>query len=211
MTTGQKAVPDRVWACVLIGGQSRRMGQPKHLLPQAEATWIERTVAVLSPLVERVVIAGAGLLPSSLADLPRVADVPDLGGPLAGILAAFRAYPGVSWLMVACDMPAMEATALRWLLACRAPGVLAILPALSDDGRVEPLLAYYHHSCRGLLETLAASGRGRLQVLKTAQGVITPQPPLELRPSWRNINTPQELEQCGPALTRMIDMEPSRQ
>lgn len=184
----------QVWACVLIGGQSRRMGQPKHLLEQDGQTWVERSVRLLSTLVERVVIAGSGDLPQALAGISQVDDVADIGGPLAGMLAVFRSYPDVSWLMAACDLPDMEVAALQWLLAQRCPGTLAVMPDLDADGRIEPLLAYYDRQCRPLLESMAASGQRRLSHLSTMQGVITPQPPPWLRHCWRNVNTPQELE-----------------
>ena len=187
-----------VWGCVLIGGKSSRMGRPKHLIYQEDRTWIERTVALLRLCVEQVVIAGSGSLPPSLAGVPRVDDIFGLEGPLTGILAAFRRYPDVSWLVAACDLPDLEEGALQWLLASRAAGALAVLPDLAGDGRVEPLLAYYDRQCHSLLETMAASGQRRMQWLRQATGVITPQPPLALRPSWRNVNTPQELE--NPAL-----------
>lgn len=199
--------PGPVWGCVLIGGRSRRMGQPKHLLAPDGRPWIEQTVARLRQEVAEVVIAGAGLLPPSLAEVVRVADVDGLAGPLAGILAAFRRYPGVSWLVVACDLPDMETAALQWLLICRRPGVVAVMPDLAGDGRIEPLLAYYDQSCRPLLEAMAASGGRRLNRLREAVGVITPQPPLPLRASWRNVNTPDELrrDQAGASPARPKD------
>ncbi len=199
------AVP--VWGCVLIGGRSRRMGVPKHLLDQNGVTWIERTVAMLQRKVAQVVISGCGDLPASLADLPRVDDVPGLAGPLAGILAAFRRYPQVSWLIVACDLPDMQEGALQWLLDCRNPGVLAVMPELAGDGRIEPLLAYYDCACLPLLEALASAGYRRMSRLQGEAGVITPQPPIHLRACWHNVNTPKEFgrhpfpaeaSSCGP-------------
>jgi len=182
-----------VWGCVLIGGKSRRMGEPKHLLEQNGHTWIERTVAMLRQKVEQVVIAGSGELPASLADVVRLDDVAELFGPLAGILAAFRGYPQVSWLVAACDLPDMQKEALQWLLEWRRPGVLAVMPDLDGDGRIEPLLAYYDQACRPLLEEMAASGYRRMNRLQAVPGVITPQPPLDLRICWRNVNTPEDL------------------
>jgi molybdopterin-guanine dinucleotide biosynthesis protein A len=178
---------------MLIGGKSRRMGVPKHLLVQEGLTWAERTVHLLGQLVQQVIVAGAGVLPPSLLSLPRVADVEGLAGPLAGILAALRAYPEVSWLVVACDQPDMHQEALQWLLACREPGVLAVMPDVAGNGRVEPLLAYYDRSIRPILEEMATSGHLRMNRLQSLPGVKTPRPPLPLRTAWRNINTPVDL------------------
>ena len=182
-----------VWGCVLIGGRSRRMGRPKHLIEAGGCSWLERTVLLLGQCVERVVIVGPGEVPSALAATERLADAEGAAGPLAGILAAFRAHPGVSWLVAACDLPDMEVGALEWLLACRAPGVVAVMPDLAGDGRIEPLLAYYDDNCAHLLEAMAANGQRRMNRLRAAAGVITPQPPAHLRGSWRNVNTPEEL------------------
>ena len=190
-----------VWGCVLIGGRSRRMGAPKHLLRQDGQAWIERTTAILRRKVDQVVIAGAGDLPASLAQTLRVDDAPELAGPLAGILAAFRAYPQVSWLVAACDLPDMQEEALQWLLDCRRPGMAAIMPELAGDGRIEPLLAYYDQSCRRLLEELAAGGHRRMSRLQAAAGVWTPRPPAHLQSSWRNVNTPEDLGDAFAALS----------
>ena len=189
----QRQATEPVWGCVLIGGRSLRMGRPKHLLEEEGSTWVERTVAVLRTRVEQVVIAGEGRLPASLAGECRVADVVGLKGPLAGILAAFRCYPEVSWLVAACDLPDMGSAALQWLLDHRRLGALAVLPTLDDDGRVEPLLAYYDRRCLSVLEEMAARSELRLQGLRHRRGVVTPQPPVGLRRCWRNVNTPQEL------------------
>lgn len=170
------------------------MGTPKHLIVQDGLSWLERTVAVLGQVVEQVVVAGGGELPLSLKALPRVPDIPELAGPLAGILAVLRTAPRVSWLVVACDQPDMHVDALRWLLSCRAPGVLAVMPDIAGNGRVEPLLAYYDHAIRPVLEEMATSGHRRMNRLQSVAGVITPRPPAHLHASWRNINTPGELD-----------------
>ena len=132
--------------------------------------------------------------------VPRVEDAAGLAGPLAGILGAFRRYPAVSWLIVACDQPHLSVDALQWLLAKRDPATPAILPSLANDGRVEPLLAYYDRRCASLLETMAAGDSRRMNVLVKAPGVFTPQPPQHLRIAWSNINRPDELDRHRQAL-----------
>jgi molybdopterin-guanine dinucleotide biosynthesis protein A len=182
------------------------MGMPKHLIIQEETTWVERTVHLLQQVVEQVVVAGAGEVPLSLSTIPRVPDVQGLAGPLAGILATLRAYPEVSWLVVACDQPDMHREALQWLLACREPGVLAVMPDVAGNGRVEPLLAYYDRAILPILEQMAASGHLRMNRLQAVPGVKTPRPPFLLHDAWRNINTPGDLEKtpasCPPTLSK---------
>ena len=182
------------------------MGRPKHLIEDDGLLWIERTVDLLAQRVEQVIVAGSGILPDTLSALPRAADVAGIGGPLAGILAAFRQYPTVSWLIAACDLPDLEVAALQWLLDQRKPGVLAVMPAVTIEGWVEPLLAYYDCRFRPLLEAMASDGHRRMNRLKGEAGVITPQPPPDLRGSWRNVNRPDELERYrqGQALRRRI-------
>ncbi len=182
-----------VWGCVLIGGKSKRMGRPKHLIERDSSTWLEQAVGKLVPLVEQVVISGQGQLPESMTDLPRIPDAPGLAGPLAGILAIMRFQPAVSWLVMACDLPEVEVESLQWLLEQRRPGVRAVLPDLEGDGRIEPLLAWYDYRCRMLLEDIAVSGSLRISQLAGQQGVFHFQPPCELHGSWRNVNTPEEL------------------
>ena len=184
-----------VWACVLIGGKSSRMGQPKHLLrADGGRTWLELTVARLQPLVEEVVLVGAGHIPPELSDLVRVPDVPGVAGPLAGILAAMRWQPGVSWLLVACDMPLLTEEAIRWLLDARRPGRWAVIPRRSRDSHVEPLLACYDRRCLIWFEELRLTGSLRIGMVARRPQVHSPVIPAGYLPAWNNVNTPQELE-----------------
>jgi molybdopterin-guanine dinucleotide biosynthesis protein A len=139
-------------------------------------------------------VVGEGTVPEFLDNLVRLTDAPDARGPMAGILAAMRWAPHASWLVVACDLPALSAKALDWLLATRAPGRWATLPRLEGSGRVEPLLAHYDFRARALLEERAADGNFALQDLSQSRAVYAPSPPAGLAAAWRNVNTPADLE-----------------
>jgi molybdopterin-guanine dinucleotide biosynthesis protein A len=182
-----------VYAGVLVGGRSRRMGWPKQLLELGGRSFLERVVEPLEPFAERLLLLGGGPLPESCAHLPRLPDPPGLEGPLAGILAGMRWNPGATWLVAACDQPMIEARSVRWLLDRRSPGKWAILPSISDRGH-EPLLAVYDARARKLLETLAASGCLAPSALAEHPRTLSPPPPPELRSSWRNVNTREDLE-----------------
>lgn len=182
-----------VWGCVLIGGASRRMGRPKHLIKQNGITWLERAVSRLKMKVEKVVISGGGEIPATLKKLPVILDIPGPHGPLAGILSVMRWNKDVSWLVTACDQPAIRGEALDWLLDSRTADIVAILPDLLGNGYVEPLLAYYDCRCRTFFEEIAENGSSRIADLAGRPGVITPSPPAHLHECWRNVNTPREL------------------
>lgn len=185
-----------VWACVLIGGRSSRMGSPKHLLEKITTgtTWLENTVNLLQPLIgDRIALSGPGMVPDALAHLPRLPDIPEARGPLTGILAAMRWQPTVSWLLIACDMPDINTEALAWLLAQRRPGCWGTVPRLQEDGYVEPLLAHYDYRCGPLFEQLLASGSLRIGQIAGQPKIEIPLIPRQLRSAWHNINTPQEL------------------
>ena len=172
------------------------MGQPKHLLQDPQGiTWLERTVALLRPLVDGLVLSGRGDVPEGLHDLIRLPDIPNVAGPLSGILAALRRYPSVSWLLVACDMPDIREEAVRWLLSRRRPGVWGVVPRLQEGGHVEPLLALYDFRCAALFEDLASAGCLRIGAVAENPRIETPLVPEELRSSWRNVNTPEDLKE----------------
>ncbi len=183
-----------LYGALLIGGESRRMGRPKHLLPSPSgATWVERSWALLRARCQRCFVVGAGLLPPSLAEAPRLPDVPEAQGPLAGLLAALRWAPRAAWLALACDLPEMSEAALDWLLEQRAPGRWAVLPRLPGSPGVEPLGACYEPHALPLLERLAAGGRFGLGPLATQDGVTCPEPPAALAGAWTNVNEPAAL------------------
>ncbi len=186
-----------LFGCVLIGGKSTRMGKPKHLLPAPGGTWLERLVGVMSKICDQVVVAGDGELPPGLAETVRLTDPPDLGGPMAGMLAAMRWAPRVCWLFAPCDVPCLDEDALRWLLGMRRPGVWAVMPMLADKPHPEPLLAYYDFRARHLLENLAAGGDFCPARICTHHHVLTPTPPAHLARAWRNVNTRRELGAQG--------------
>ncbi|MFC1528433.1 molybdopterin-guanine dinucleotide biosynthesis protein B [Candidatus Latescibacterota bacterium] len=183
-----------VYGCVLIGGRSTRMSLPKYLIVENEKTWLERTVELLKQVAHRVVVVGAGAVPEGLTDIVRLPDIPEIEGPMAGILSAMRWAPYTSWLVTACDLPDLSLDALEWLLSTRTPGTWATLPKLRESKGIEPLLAHYDFRAHNLLEKITAEGILRPSKIAKNSNVITVSPPTQLTAAWRNINTKAELK-----------------
>jgi molybdopterin-guanine dinucleotide biosynthesis protein MobB len=184
-----------LFGCVLIGGKSRRMGTPKHLIETGGRTWLARTIEYMAQTTSQIVISGSGEVPDELSNYVRLSDAPDARGPMSGLLSMMRWAPRVSWLVAACDMPDLTPEAFAWLASTRTPGKWATMPKLSGENAkgVEPLLAYYNFRFRNLLEAQAAAENHRLNDLALNEEVATPPVPPELTAAWRNANSPQDL------------------
>ena len=193
-TLADRARRTPVWGCVLIGGRSSRMGRPKHLLEDERGrTWLERTLGVLRPMVDGLVLSGAGRLPPELTDTPRLLDIPGVSGPMAGLVAAMRWQPLVSWVVLACDMPRVSEEAVRWLLAERPLGCWGRVPRNAESGRLEPLFAWYDFRAGHLFEEQLHAGNWRLGEAVVDERLAHPVISGELAAAWANVNTPEQL------------------
>lgn len=183
-----------VWACVLIGGRSSRMGRPKHLIREDNgSTWLERTTDILRPLVDGLVVSGAGLLPEKLSSVTRLPDVPGVVGPLTGIIAASRWQPMATWLLVACDMPHISTEAVQWLLSGRKIGCWGRVPRLAEKDHCEPLFAWYDFRAVQLFENQLYSGNLRIGGAAAHPKIENPVIPESLCHAWQNFNSPDQI------------------
>lgn len=137
--------PGFVHGYVLAGGLSSRMGRDKALMEWDGATLLHRAYDLLASVCGAATVVGPAERYASL-NLPLIADLRCGCGPLGGLEAALTDCAGkAEWaLVVACDMPSLEASALEHMVdqARLHVGSQAILP-LSPSGREEPLCALY--------------------------------------------------------------------
>lgn len=194
-----------LFAGLLVGGKSVRMGRPKQLVSFGASTLGEIAAHALSgglgeaephgdcePLSSNLAVLGAGPLPDALQCLPRLPDPPGLAGPVAGLLAAHRWLPHAAWVLAACDHPWLSAADIRWLIQQRRPGKWAIIPRQSDDHPC-PTLALYEPQALTVLErSILVRGAGNVRIAQ-----LFNHPRTLIFPSFtrglENVNTPQEL------------------
>ena len=147
-----------LYGLVLAGGRSRRMGQDKAGLLRGGQSQLAYTVQLLENFVDRVFV-------STRADqrdeaerrqfeqiIDRYQDI----GPVAGILSAMEEFPENDWLVVACDLPNIDAQTLGELLLHRSSEKPFTAFASSHDGLPEPLCAVYSSSSAGIVRRFVA-------------------------------------------------------
>jgi molybdopterin-guanine dinucleotide biosynthesis protein A len=144
---------------VLAGGESRRMGVDKGDLTYHGVSQRRHLARLLATVCEAVFIScRPDQVPRVEPGLSCLRDpAPDLG-PLAGLLAAFTHRPDAAWLVVACDLPGLDAGAIAALTAARAPGRDAVAFRASDGGP-EPMAALWEPAMGPRVHAAVASGR----------------------------------------------------
>ncbi|MGC4192541.1 MAG: molybdenum cofactor guanylyltransferase [Thermomicrobiales bacterium] len=149
-------------AAILVGGRSRRMGQDKALLPLVPdgLTVIETVVQTLATVADEITLVGAEVTARDYAflGLRHVPDIVAGAGALGGIHAALTAASHERTLIVACDMPFLNADLLRHMASMPRDDD-ALVPLL---GQPQPLHAIYGRSCCPLIEANLRKGQYRV-------------------------------------------------
>ena len=189
--TGAAAAPP-VYGLVLAGGRSTRMGRDKAALSYRGVSQLERAMMLLTPLVTHVYVSVRAEQRTDplRGRFPQIVDAREDIGPIAGLLAAQARHPDVAWLVLACDLPLLDAATLARLLRERAPARIATAYRSSHDGLPEPLCAIYEPRSREPLAAYVDSGRDcpRKFLLGADTELIDQPDPRALD----NINTPEE-------------------
>jgi molybdenum cofactor guanylyltransferase len=133
----------RFSGAVLCGGQSRRMGRDKALIPVGGTPMVARVAEALWVAGARDVI-GIGREPHALAPL-RLATVPDVrrgAGPAAGIATALAwADDDELVMVVGCDLVAPSSAAMGATLVALAQQPAAAVAVPACGGRT-----HWHHA-----------------------------------------------------------------
>jgi molybdenum cofactor guanylyltransferase len=196
---------------VLAGGRSERMGRDKALLEYGGETQLARAarlVAAATGHAATVSVRGAQAADPARGNFPVVVDVDGVMGPIAGILAAQRSDPGAAWLVVACDLPLLDAGTLGTLVGRRDPAAIATAFRAAGSGLPEPLCAIYEPSSHAPLRDFAAAGRDCPRKFLLVHGGTLLDPPHP--EALDNVNTPEEAERvrarlaAGPALAVQV-------
>lgn len=186
---------------VLAGGASRRMGHDKAALRIDGEPLVRRAVGRLRRALAEVVVVGSPALASLVPDTRVIADEWPGRGPLGALATALRATDAEWVLLVACDMPFLQAPLIREIARLALAQPPAEVIAVRGPRGLEPLHAAYARACLPLaLRRLAGddvSLRGLLGAARVRE--MAPEEVRRLDPSGLstlNANTPEEWERA---------------
>jgi len=147
---------------VLAGGRSSRMQRDKATLQYRPGeTQIDAAMKLLQGRVAQawLSVRDDQRQEPERSKYPQIVDRGDIQGPMAGIVAAMDAHPAAAWLVLAVDLPFLDARTLDALIAARAPDQDATAFRSSHDGLPEPLCAIYEPRSREKIAALLGNNR----------------------------------------------------
>ena len=143
----------KLTSIVLAGGKSLRFGRNKALEAICGKSLIECVIQRLKPLTGQILIVTS----KELTDLPAagkaeiLTDVYPNKGPLGGIYTGLLAAKSSRSIVVACDMPFLNAELLSYMVKL-SRSVDAVIPRLGE-GILQPLHAIYSQNCLSGIKT----------------------------------------------------------
>lgn len=182
-------------AGILIGGQSRRMGQCKALLPLRGRTFVEHVVSVASTVADEIVLLGDfDLNIPGLSGIARLSDPPGCVGPLAGLYSLLE-YAGSRWsLLLACDIPMLTVEVLGRLIQGRDESVDAVaFRRLDRESDFHTCCAAYHPRALPAVRAELTAGVGKIQNVLRAVRCMALIPTAIEEDLFVNVNTPEDL------------------
>lgn len=181
-----------LYGLVLAGGRSTRMRRDKATLTYQGQNQLDRAMDLLAL---HKIEAYVSVRPDQRADPARaryaqVIDAHEGLGPIAGIAAAQALKPDAAWLVLACDLPYLDAHTLSHLMAHRDSTRIATAYRSSHDGLPEPLCAIFEPRSAALIHDWVWRGHScprKFLIQSDARLLDQPDPR-----ALDNINTPQE-------------------
>jgi molybdopterin-guanine dinucleotide biosynthesis protein A len=132
-----------IYGLLLTGGKSSRMGSDKGLLEYHGVPHYEFLYGLLETICDRTFLS----LRADQLDLAKgkeyILDRNQFRGPFNGILSAHQVFPDATWLVLACDLPLMDATSLELMIENHSENNFATALATHKTGLPEPLAAIW--------------------------------------------------------------------
>lgn len=178
-------------AIILAGGESRRMGTDKSVLPIKGRSIIETICEQLSGSFEQILISANKADKFAHLGFEVVTDKIAGHGPLMGIASALEASSNELNFVVACDIPKIKLAYINQMLTeAVESGADIVVPTTGKD-KYEPLFAIYCKSALEAINKVLSSGGHKISDVFELCKVKN----VELWASLVNLNTMAEYEE----------------
>jgi molybdopterin-guanine dinucleotide biosynthesis protein A len=145
---------------ILAGGKSTRFGHDKVLEKIGGTSLLEQVISHVDPISKDIIIVTAkGRTFAQLAENPKIKVVEDIfpgQGSLGGVYTGLVTSESFYNLVVAVDMPFLNASLLRYMINA-ADGYDFTLPRI--DKFYEPLHAVYSKNCTAPIKSMIEQGK----------------------------------------------------
>jgi molybdenum cofactor guanylyltransferase len=181
---------------IQAGGESRRMGQDKALMPFLGRPLIQRVVTRIAPIADELIITTNRSVDYAFLGLPLFSDIHSGRGPLGGLYTALSSASQPLVAVVACDMPFVNPGLLAYQARTLEIESADVVIPFSEG--YEPLHAVYRReTCLPIVEWALSNSEWKLiawfpkvNVRKLTGDECRQYDPLRL--AFANLNTPQE-------------------
>ena len=194
--------PPPVKALVLAGGKSLRMSEDKATIAYHDGMPHEQYVASLCQQIgiETYLSKGIAYKETTAYGLPVITDRYVDMGPMGAILTAFMREPDTAWLVLACDLPLLDADTISTLVEARRSTCYGTAYQVAGEPFPEPLLAIYEPAIyQRMLQFLSLGYACPRKVLINSDIHLVP---LTDNHKAYNANTPEEKEEALQKLTK---------
>jgi molybdenum cofactor guanylyltransferase len=174
-------------AVILAGGNSRRMGRDKSLLPFNGRPMLVHIADQLRPHFRALLVGANDPERYSIAGAPVITDHIPGQGPLMGLASCLEAATTDAVFLTGCDIPTMDIPTLHAMMAALTDHD-AVIP-VTADGR-HPLFAFYRRAILPTVQATLADGKRRMEDVLQRLNVATF--PLADNTWFRNLNTPED-------------------
>jgi len=172
-------------AIVMAGGDSRRMGQDKSLLPIDGQPMISHIIRQLEPSFQRLLVSAASADAFPFLGREVVPDRAPGAGPLMALVSALDRSRTEVNLIVPCDIPDPPQHLIAQLL--RESRNAELVVPVTARGELEPLFAVYRKSV--LASARKALAQGKRRVVSFYPGHSVKQVALDPESALLNLNT----------------------
>lgn len=154
---------------ILAGGQSRRFGSAKAFATRNEIPFYQYSIDALTPFCSSILVVTQPQWRSRFQTREQslhiniIEDHPDFkgDGPLAGIYSAMERLEGEWYMVVPIDVPFIRSSVFQCLKEEVDLQTQGIVPVVA--GKIQPLIAMYHHSAKGKMLAALSLGQRSLQ------------------------------------------------